>query len=288
MTAKRVVAKHGAENVICLFTDTLIEDEDLYRFLIETTQDIYGIDQHDLIDLAKQIPPVSHETMDARKTFLTELAAKVSERNPSFVWLNDGRDPWDIFHDVRFLGNSRIAQCSHKIKQELSRKYIESNFNPEDVTLYLGIDWTEEHRTKSPIKNWAPYTVKFPMCEEPLLTKIDAIKALENAGIEVPRLYAMNFAHNNCGGFCVRAGQGHFINLLEKNPALYRYHEEKEQEMRDYLGKDVAMLRRTRNKVKIPLTLRMLREEYEANNTEQIDMFDIGGCGCFLDDGEAN
>jgi hypothetical protein len=94
----------------------------------------------------------------------------------------------------------------------------------------------------------------------------------------------MDFAHNNCGGFCVRAGQGHFVNLLEKNPALYRYHEEKEQEMRDYLGKDVAMLRRTRNKVKIPLTLRMLREEVEANRTDQIDMFDIGGCGCFLQD----
>jgi hypothetical protein len=288
MTAKRVVKAHGAENVICLFTDTLIEDEDLYRFLIETTQDIYGIDQRDLIELTKQIPPTSHETMAARKAFLTDLASKVSERNPQFVWINDGRDPWDIFRDVKFLGNSRIAQCSHIVKQGLSRKYIEANFKPEEVTLYLGIDWTEEHRTKSPVKNWAPYRVEFPMCEEPLLTKIDAIKALEEAGIAVPRLYGMNFAHNNCGGFCVRAGQGHFVNLLEKNPELYRYHEEKEQEMRDYLGKDVAMLRRTRNKVKIPLTLRMLREEVEANKTEQIDMFDIGGCGCFVDDAESS
>jgi hypothetical protein len=325
MTAKRVVQAHGAENVICLFTDTLIEDEDLYRFLIETTQDIYGIDQRDLIELAKHIPPTGHETMPARKAFLTDLAAKVSERNPNFIWLNDGRDPWDIFRDVRFLGNSRIAQCSHEIKQELSRKYVEANFKPdlpsfikkkdtktktityweepemvnklwrewrrdarEECKLYLGIDWTEEHRTKSPKFNWLPYHVEFPMCEEPLLTKIDAIKALEETGIEVPRLYGMNFSHNNCGGFCVRAGQGHFVNLLEKNPELYRYHEEKEQEMRDYLGKDVAMLRRTRNKVKIPLTLRMLREEVEANKTEQIDMFDIGGCGCFVDDAETS
>jgi hypothetical protein len=286
MTTKRVVQAHGAENVVCLFTDTLIEDEDLYRFLIETTQDIYGIDQRDLIELAKHIPPTGHETMEARKLFLTDLAAKVSARNPNFVWLNDGRDPWDIFRDVRFLGNSRLAQCSHIIKQGLSRKYIEANFKPEECVLYLGIDWTEEHRTKAPIKNWAPYTVEFPMCEEPLLTKIDAIKALEETGIETPRLYGMNFSHNNCGGFCVRAGQGHFVNLLEKNPALYRYHEEKEQEMRSFLGKDVAMLRRTRNKVKIPLTLRMLREEVEANKTEHIDMFDIGGCGCMVDDVE--
>jgi hypothetical protein len=286
MTTRRVVQEHGAENVICLFTDTLIEDEDLYRFLIETTQDIYGIDQRDLIELTKQIPPTSHETMAARKAFLTDLAAKVTERNPNFVWINDGRDPWEIFRDVKFLGNSRIAQCSHIVKQGLSRKYIEANFKPEDVTLYLGIDWTEEHRTKSPVKNWAPYRVEFPMCEEPFLTKIDAIKALEEAGIGVPRLYGMNFAHNNCGGFCVRAGQGHFINLLEKNPVLYRYHEEKEQEMRDYLGKDVAMLKRVRKGVTYRLTLKQLREEHEAGS-EQIDMFDIGGCGCFVDDAES-
>lgn len=31
--AKRVIARHGAENTTLLFTDTLIEDSDLYRFL---------------------------------------------------------------------------------------------------------------------------------------------------------------------------------------------------------------------------------------------------------------
>ena len=35
--AKRVVEKYGKENVILLFCDTLIEDEDLYRFIQETT-----------------------------------------------------------------------------------------------------------------------------------------------------------------------------------------------------------------------------------------------------------
>ena len=35
MTAKRVAEKHGTDNLILLFADTLIEDEDLYRFLDE-------------------------------------------------------------------------------------------------------------------------------------------------------------------------------------------------------------------------------------------------------------
>jgi hypothetical protein len=38
MTAKRVIDKEGKENAVLLFTDTLIEDEDLYRFLKETSR----------------------------------------------------------------------------------------------------------------------------------------------------------------------------------------------------------------------------------------------------------
>jgi ferritin-like metal-binding protein YciE len=37
-TLKRVIAKVGKENVIRLFTDTLIEDKDLYRFQKDVTR----------------------------------------------------------------------------------------------------------------------------------------------------------------------------------------------------------------------------------------------------------
>jgi len=286
MTAQRVIAKHGADNVICLFTDTLIEDEDLYRFLIETTSKMYGVAAEDLIAKTNDIPATNYDTMAERKAYLAELAQEVTARIPQFVWLNDGVDPWDVFKSTRFLGNSRLAKCSHVLKQDMSRRYVEAHFKPDETTLYLGIDWTESHRTKAPVANWAPYAVEFPMCEEPLLTKIDAVKALEAADIEVPGLYGMGFSHNNCGGFCVRAGQGHFVNLLEQKPELYAYHEAREQEMRDFLGKDVAILRRQKDNVKRPLTLRELREEH-SRGSDQIDMQDIGGCGCFVDDAEA-
>ena len=35
-TAKRVAKSYGVENLKLLFTDTMIEDEDLYRFLEES------------------------------------------------------------------------------------------------------------------------------------------------------------------------------------------------------------------------------------------------------------
>jgi len=105
---------------------------------------------------------------------------------------------------------------------------------------------------------------------------------LKREGIAPPRLYAMGFAHNNCGGFCVKAGQGHFATLLRELPERYAEHEANEERIRVFLGKDVSMLTDRRGDgVKKPLTLRALRERIQSG--AQIDAFEIGGCGCFTE-----
>ena len=40
-------------------------------------------------------------------------------------------------------------------------------------------------------------------------------------GIEQPTLYEHGFAHNNCMARCVKAGQGHYVNLLEQMPDVF-------------------------------------------------------------------
>lgn len=244
--AQRVINKYGKENTLLLFTDTLIEDEDLYRFIEEASR---------------------------------KLGAEL-------VSIADGRTPWEVAKDKRFIPNSRIAQCSHVLKQQLSKKYIKENFEPDECILYLGIDWTEIHRKKAPTKNWAPYQVEFPMCEEPYMTKVDMLEDMEkNVKIEIPRLYKLGFSHNNCGGFCFRAGIGHFKNLLDKMPERYKFHEAKEEEMRQFLERDdISILRRVRNGVKYNLTLKELREELESQEVQLTldELLDHGGCGCFV------
>ena len=114
-------------------------------------------------------------------------------------------------------------------------------------------------------------------------------KLEKEEGIKVPELYKLGFAHNNCGGFCFRAGIGHFKHLLETKPDLYKFHEDKEQELREYLGRDdISILRRTKNRQKYNITLKKLREELESQHVQLSieDLLDIGGCGCFVDDDE--
>ena len=227
------------EDIILLFTDTKIEDEDLYRFLDESTEKL-GI-------------PLTN--------------------------FSDGRDIWQVFKDTRFLANSLRDNCSRVLKRELSRKFIK-RFKPENVTIYLGFDWTEMNRFEKAQKAWLPYKIESPLCEPPYIDKEDMKRMLvEEDGIKLPRLYEMGFAHNNCGGGCVKAGIGHFAKLYKEFPERFALWENKEQEIRNFLGKDVSILRRTRKGIKSKLTLKMLREEIDS--LTEAELCEIGGCGCF-------
>lgn len=244
-TARRVVDKYGPESVTLLFADTLIEDEDLYRFL-----------------------------EDAKRA----LGAK-------FVRLCDGRTPWEVFKDERFLANSRIDVCSKILKRNLIDSWIKANYTPEECRIYVGIDWNEEHRYLRLAPRKLPYIYLAPMLEPPLLLKEQMLDLLKADGIEPPRLYRMGFAHNNCGGFCVKAGQGHFKRLLTHMPERYKEHEEKEQEFQRFIGQPVTIMRKMKDGVKFNYSLKQLRQDVQCG--EQIDEFDIGGCGCAFEPDES-
>ncbi len=239
--AKRVAAEHGTDHLVLLFTDTLIEDADLYRFL-------------------------------------HEAAANVGGR---LVRLADGRTPWDVFRDVAFLGNTRADPCSRILKRELSDAWIAEHYTPDTVTVYVGVDWSEIHRIERLAARKLPWRYVAPLCDPPYLTREDVIAWAIAEGLTIPRLYRLGFVHNNCGGGCVKAGQGHFAHLLQTLPDVYAEWERNEQLLRDQLG-DVAILRDRRGGSTKPYTLRALREEVEAGSC-QIDLLDIGGCGCFSD-----
>lgn len=240
--AAHVVEKYGEENTILLFCDTLIEDEDLYRFTFETVK-ILGC---------------------------------------YFYYCKDGRDPWQVFEDVRYMGNTRTAHCSQILKKELARIIIDQDFGPENCTLYFGFDWKESHRHDKAVNNWLPYNVVSPLCAPPFLSRQQVFNVLDDYGIEPPELYGLGFTHNNCGGFCVRAGQAHFANLLKTKPKLYAYHEGKQEALFKLIPTTKPFLRMTINKVLTYLSLKQFRKHIQCGSS--FDKLDFGGCGCFSDD----
>ncbi len=248
--AKRVAAKHGVDRLRLLFTDTLVEHPDLYRFLDEAALDV----------------------------------------GAPLIKIAEGRTPFEVFRDERFLGNSRIDPCSKILKRNLADKWLKDNCDPANTTVYVGIDWTEGHRFDDgeggglrPRKAAKGWTFQAPMMEPPYMMKVDMLRAAKACGLRPSTSYEEGFSHDNCGGVCCKAGQGQWALLLRVRPEAYMEAEANEEAMRMLLG-DVAMMTETVDGVKRPLTLREFRRRIEAG--AQIDMFAIGGCGCFIDDAE--
>ena len=248
---ERTIARVGRDATIPLFADVKGysteehsgEDEDNYRFLtdIETYLDI------------------------------------------EIIRIVEGRDIWQAMKDARAItlpyGSARLAPCSRMLKREPIDRWIKERYSPDECVRVAGLDWTEPHRIESFIREVAPYPTWFPLAEPPYLDKCHIAAELERVDIKPPRLYESGFEHANCGGGCVKAGQAHFAQLWRTNRPRYLFWERKEQEVRDHIGKDVAILRDRRGGTTKALTLAEFRGRLERG--ESYDTDEWGGCGCF-------
>lgn len=305
--ADYVKTNYPDDNILLYFTDTLWEDEDLYRFIYEVSDKL-------------ELPMLIHSR---------------------------GITPAQLMVQQRFMANNRVGTCSKELKMKVSSQYLKKGIVPEvekwhnkhylkddafvsDAILYFGIGFEEMHR-EGPIRaNWKPFKIEMPLIEN----IIDNDAVLVKYDIRQPRMYDMQFAHNNCKGRCVKAGQGHFKNLLMKDEETFielmeqeiiiseyiRYCKQpaiKSGKQPDYMYKDVWEFVSTGKKsnkilnilqgseylkskwrnlgvdnkgqpIKKPYTfMKTLSLEDLEKQPIQCDIWDIGGCGCFVDYSES-
>jgi len=248
---ERTIEQRGKENTIGVFADVkghntdehTGEDEDNYRFLADVER---------------------------------YLDFKV-------IRIVEGRDIWQVMFDERAItvlsGASRAAPCSKLLKREPIDRWVAERFTPANCVRVSGLDWSEPHRIASFAKTVLPYQSWFPLNEAPYMDKCHIADKWRARGIEPPRLYEQGFAHANCGGFCVRAGQAHFARLYATNRPRYMYHAAKEAQFRAEISPDAAVLRDRRNGETKSMTLYEFAECLERG--EAYDQDDWGGCGCF-------
>lgn len=242
ITAELVCNEYGKNNVILLFADTLVEDEDLYRF------------NKDVVNLL----------------------------GCEFVRICEGRTPWQVFNDVKFIGNSRIDPCSKLLKRDLIKRWVRNHCHYDTSTLWVGIDASESHRLAPVVKNNLPWKYRSILMEQGVWVtprlKLDWCK---ERGIELPKLYKLGFSHDNCGGFCIKAGLGQFKLLWETLPSVYLTNEAEEQEAIARNPNLRPFLQKTISGVKHYITMKEYREKYLQTITED-EALEFGGCGCAL------
>ena len=210
-----VKEKYPDDNILLYFTDTLWEHPDLYRFIYEGSDKL-------------KLPMLYH----------------------CF-----GLNPIQLMHKQAVVYNSRIGNCSSILKMGVAADWLKRHKEPqivkwhnkeylkremdtvaegfaENTTLYFGIGWDEMHREGPIKKNWQPFNVVMPHIED----MVDNNAVLAHYDIEEPELYKLGFTHNNCFGRCVKAGQGHFINLLQQLPEVFEKTMAYEHHMSQYVS----------------------------------------------------
>lgn len=242
--AKRVIQRNGKEGVVLLFADTLIEDPTLYDFL------------------------------DASESSLGLPVTRIA----------DGRTPFEVFRDVRFLGNSRIDPCSRILKRDLLNKWREDNCDPDVTVTHFGLDFNEPHRLKRVRELHAPWKVEAYLTQRPVVTKEEMLKEIRDDGLEPCDLYRHGFSHANCGGGCIKSGIAQFSLLFRTHPDRFAVWEDAENRMRTELQKDISILKDRRGGTAKPLTLEALRKRLSCGGQLTFDeMTDWGGCGCAVE-----
>lgn len=226
----------SCDNVSVVFMDTKIEDDDNYRFMVDC-QNRWGID-------------------------ITILA--------------DGRDPYQVSRAERVIPNNRIAPCTHRLKIEVFKRYLLIIEKP--ATIHIGYDYAEMHRMDTTKKNYEEmgFSVDFPLMWKPYEFRPYKQVVREDWGIEPPRMYDMGYTHANCGGRCVKQGQGDWLRTLQNFPERYAESERWENEMRQLSekhGKFAILKSQTKDGI-VPLTLKELREKHQNNVPQNLFDFD--------------
>ena len=277
-TAKQVAKKVGLTDLVMVFCDTLIEDSDLYRFNYDVASHIYEIESSELKVLCYSVPEVYEE---GRKEHLYKLAkCWNSVFGDKFPYLQNGMDIWDSFKKNSWVGNSRVAHCTTDLKGKEFMKWLKVSYQSDECVLHFGFDWAEAHRLETAKKNWSPYTCEAILCQTPFLSRQQIMQIIDDCEIDLPRLYDLGFSHNNCGGFCVKAGLKHFKLLFEKMPQVYAYHQAKYDALAAELPTAKPFLKKTVNKQQSYLTLGEYADMLKTN--QQFDIFDDSNqCGCF-------
>ena len=212
------------KDVKLVFMDTLFEDVDNYRFMDEF-----------------------------EKRFDVEI-----------IKLNEGRNPYQLFVDQHVIPNSRIAPCTEKLKISLFRRWMKEHCADGD-TIHIGYDYSEVHRCEATLRNYEKlgYKVDFPLLWKPIEYR-QYSDVIRDYGIDPPRMYSMGYTHANCGGRCVKQGQGDWLRTLVNFPDNYAEIERWEAEMqKNEINKTYAILKTQTKEGTNPLSLKELRERYE-------------------------
>jgi 3'-phosphoadenosine 5'-phosphosulfate sulfotransferase (PAPS reductase)/FAD synthetase len=202
----------GKENCRVVMIDTQNEDEDTYRFK-KDCEHWYG----------KSIE------------IITELGKKYQSIQ-------------DVWTSYESLNVATGAICSTELKRKARERWQKENEYDYQV-FGFEFDKSEFNRALGLAK------IKKANGIFPLMMmgydKDDCLRIIQDAGIEVPRMYKLGFRNNNCFKTgCVQGGIGYWQKMKREFPDKFDAMAEMEHKLTDLRGEPVTMLKDQSNEAK--------------------------------------
>lgn len=204
LLALKVVEKYGAENVHCVFADTLVEHNDNYRFLYDL-QYKHGLE---------------------------------------IIFINHGKTPEELQIEQKTLFTQALAPCTRILKLEPIRKHVlwlqQQGFV---VVMHIGMTVEDSRdnrggringRLDAPTANWYSVWCKpeFMLVDEGY-TRGQVQEELKQRNIQIPLTYSWGLPNANCvaQGGCVKGGKSYMQKILESYPEGYLRRETIEEQI---------------------------------------------------------
>jgi 3'-phosphoadenosine 5'-phosphosulfate sulfotransferase (PAPS reductase)/FAD synthetase len=228
VACKVAIDLYGKENCSVIMIDTRNEDEDTYRFF-KDCEKWFGLE----IKIISGIP----NNEQGRK---------------NYEFVNVGYE-YDNIQDVwekhKSLNVATGAICSTQLKRRVREKWQEANEFDYQV-FGFEFDKKEFNRALGLTKNHPKAKSIYPLLMMGY-DKDDCLKIVQDAGIDIPRMYKLGFRNNNCFKTgCVQGGIGYWQKMEREFPDKFNAMAEMEHKLTALRGEPVTMLKDQSNEVK--------------------------------------
>lgn len=275
----KVLSKYGRRNVIPVICALADENPDVWR-LCDAVEKECKVKIQRIHGIVKSIPTPLQAASIFINNKLPAWAWSIVAPHKQIRWTKKPISVWDVFFYTGMMGNPFADPCSRMMKRELMAAFMEKHFDKDDTVLHVGITASEIDRMLAIRANWnrQGWRVEADLADMPEMTREKQMDlCFEKFGF-IPVLYRLGFNHNNCGGFCVKAGKGQFARLLWHFRPLYLHHEMMELLHQQTYNHSNTIMRdewsRGGKRGADPLTLRDFRVRMESRWRNLLPGFD--------------
>ena len=123
----------------------------------------------------------------------------------------------EVWEKKQFFSSPRGATCTLALKKEARYEWEKSN--PTDWHV-LGFTADEKDRHENFITNERENLL--PVLIDANLTKGDCFRIIQEAGIELPRIYSMGYPNANCIGCCKATSPTYWNHVRKMHPDIFQ------------------------------------------------------------------